>query len=83
MDRNLITAWVAELWSENLQIPEARARELIQEPTAALAFFEEQAAQNLEAMRRGQTPAGRVYPWGTRFPPRDFTGIDVSEVEVV
>jgi cardiolipin synthase A/B len=83
MDRELITEWVAELWSENLQMPLAEARDLLQDPPSALAFFKEQAARNLAAMQRGENPEGRVYPWETQFPPRDFAGIDLSEVKLI
>ena len=81
-DQTLITAWVAELWSEHLQITVAAARELIQDPAAALNFFREQAARNLEAMQNGRNPEGRVYEWGVNFPPRQFTGIDLTEVQI-
>ena len=82
MDRSLITAWVAELWSEHLQITVAAARELLNDPRSALNFFEEQAARNLAAMRRGEQPAGRVFPWGKNFPTREFTGIDLTQVRI-
>jgi phosphatidylserine/phosphatidylglycerophosphate/cardiolipin synthase-like enzyme len=86
MDTARIKNWVAQLWSEHLSEPEhlqkvsvEDAMKLIGKPQDALSFFKGQAARNLAAMEKGQIPEGRVYAWKTtKFPPREFGGIDLS-----
>jgi phosphatidylserine/phosphatidylglycerophosphate/cardiolipin synthase-like enzyme len=71
-----IKDWVAQLWSEHLQIPEKQALGLIEKPDDALTFFKAQATDNMAALKEGQRPKGRVYDWKRAdFPKRDFDGI--------
>ena len=51
-DIALIKNWVAQLWSEHLQIPVEAAMGLI-ETHDALNFFKEQAADNQKALKQG------------------------------
>jgi phosphatidylserine/phosphatidylglycerophosphate/cardiolipin synthase-like enzyme len=82
-DHALISNWVAQLWSEHLQVPVEQALGLIEKPDAALTFFKEQAIRNQAAMESGQKPEGRVYDWkSTDFQARDFTGINLDEVHL-
>jgi phosphatidylserine/phosphatidylglycerophosphate/cardiolipin synthase-like enzyme len=76
MDTALIKNWVAQLWSEHLQVPVDETMTLIEKPKDAFAFFKEQATRNLAALKNGQMPEGRVYSWkDTDFPKREFDGI--------
>ena len=68
MDTTLIRNYVAQLWSEHLQISIEEAMELIGEPGNALNFFKVQAASNKQALEGGLMPKGRVYDWHTSFP---------------
>jgi phosphatidylserine/phosphatidylglycerophosphate/cardiolipin synthase-like enzyme len=77
-DAVCIKNWVARLWSEHLQVPVEKAVELIGKPEDALGFFKDQADRNLEALKVGRMPEGRVYRWGCEFPPRQLDGIDVG-----
>lgn len=77
-DIALIWNWVGQLWSEHLQITLEKAIELMGKPDDAFAFFKAQAARNLTALQGGTEPEGRVYNWGSVFPPRVLTGIDLS-----
>ncbi len=71
MDVALIKNWVAQLWSEHLQVSVEQAMGLIEKPGDALTFFKAQAARNKAALEQGQMPEGRVYDWqGTDFPKR-------------
>jgi len=79
MDRDLIKNWVAQLWSEHLQIPVAQAVEPVDRPDDAFTFFQQQAIRNKAALERGLMPEGRVYyREGTTFPPRKFDGISLD-----
>jgi len=74
-----IKQWVAQLWSEHLQISIAEAMDLVQKPVDAFNFFKEQAIRNKAALEKGLMPVGRVYCWeGTDFPPRNFDGINLA-----
>ena len=78
-DTALIKNWVAQLWSEHLQISVEKAMELIEKPEDAFTFFKDQAARNMAALEKGRMPEGRVYDWKTTsFPAREFDGIDLS-----
>ena len=74
-DTTLAKNWVAQLWSEHLQVPVDEATKLIGNPEDALGFFNEQAARNWAALEGGRMPEGRVYKWGTKFPVRQLDGI--------
>jgi hypothetical protein len=52
--------------------------ELITKPEDALGFFKDQAARNRTALEEGRMPEGRVYDRGTKFPAREFDGIDLG-----
>ncbi len=78
MDTALIKNWVAQLWSEHLQVPVDKATELIGKPQDALDFFNGQAALNQAALEEGRMPEGRVYKWGNEFPPRELDGIKLG-----
>jgi phosphatidylserine/phosphatidylglycerophosphate/cardiolipin synthase-like enzyme len=80
MDTALIKNWVAQLWSEHLQVSVEQARELLGKPDGALTFFKAQATRNLVALKNGQMPEGRVYDWDTEFPARKLDGIDLSSL---
>lgn len=84
-DIGRIKDWVAQLWSEHLMVPVDRAKELIERPDDALAFFKAEATRNKAALKRGQMTEGRVYEMGTAFPLRDLAEIDlgVSETELL
>jgi phosphatidylserine/phosphatidylglycerophosphate/cardiolipin synthase-like enzyme len=83
-DSERVLDWVAQLWSEHLQIPVAKAQQLLQSPADAFDFFNQQAEANKSAMAGGSLPAGRVYPWyGINFPERTLDGIDLSKVTVI
>jgi hypothetical protein len=71
-----IKDWVAQLWSEHLQVSVEEARGLLQKPEEALNFFNEQATRNQAALEGGLMPNGRVYKMGIEFPPRKLDGID-------
>jgi len=78
-----INDWVAQLWSEHLQIPVDDAKELIKKPDEALKFFKDQAADNAVALNQQGRPKGRVYDWkSTEFPARDLAGINLAEVHI-
>src|SRR5208283_1910746 len=62
-DTARIKNWVAQLWSEHLQVPVGKAMELIGKPEDALSFFKDQAARNGVALKEGRMPEGRVYYW--------------------
>ncbi len=80
MDTALIKNWVAQLWSEHLQVSVERTMELIEKPADALGFFKDQAVRNRTALEDGQMAEGRVYDWGVEFPARDLDGIDLDRV---
>jgi len=73
-----IKNWVAQLWSEHLQLKAEKAMDLIGRPEDALSFFKDQAVHNRVALEGGRMPEGRVYNWGFEFPPRELDGIDLS-----
>jgi phosphatidylserine/phosphatidylglycerophosphate/cardiolipin synthase-like enzyme len=81
-DTAQIKNWVAQLWSEHLQISVEEAMELIEKPDDAFNFFKDQAAGNRLALDEGRMPEGRVYYWGVEFPARElgaiFGGIDLG-----
>jgi phosphatidylserine/phosphatidylglycerophosphate/cardiolipin synthase-like enzyme len=79
-DAVCIKNWVAQLWSEHLQVSVEKTMELIGQPENALGFFKDQAARNLAALKTGLLPEGRVYRWGYKFPPREFDGIAVGSL---
>jgi phosphatidylserine/phosphatidylglycerophosphate/cardiolipin synthase-like enzyme len=80
-DTALIRNWVAQLWSEHLQISVEEAVALIEKPDDALTFFRGQADGNKDIFKPGLPPKGRVYHWkDTDFPPRVLAGIDLSQV---
>jgi phosphatidylserine/phosphatidylglycerophosphate/cardiolipin synthase-like enzyme len=80
MDTALIKNWVAQLWSEHLQVSGEEALWLIGKPDDALTFFRVQADGNKDLFEQGLVPKGRVYHWGTEFPKPDLAGIDLSPV---
>jgi phosphatidylserine/phosphatidylglycerophosphate/cardiolipin synthase-like enzyme len=83
MDQDLIKNWVAQLWSEHIQISDEKAKWLLERPDDAFTFFRQQAENNKKALEKKLRPEGRVYPWkGTDFPPRDFDGINLKEVQI-
>jgi phosphatidylserine/phosphatidylglycerophosphate/cardiolipin synthase-like enzyme len=75
-----VKQWVAQLWSEHLQIPNQKALDLIERPGDAFAFFKEQANRNKAELENGSMPEGRVYDWHTTFPPRELDGINLSSL---
>ena len=77
-DATCIKNWVAQLWSEHLRVSVEKAMELIRKPEDALGFFKDQAARNRTALEEGRMPEGRVYDRGTKFPAREFDGIDLG-----
>ena len=77
MDPALTKNWVAQLWSEHLQISIEEAMKLIEKPEEALNFFKEQVTRNQAALEQGQMPEGRVYDWDIEFPTRDLLGISL------
>jgi phosphatidylserine/phosphatidylglycerophosphate/cardiolipin synthase-like enzyme len=83
VDTNLIKNWVAQLWSEHLEISVVDAMWYLERPDDAFTFFRLQAENNLKALNNKQVPEGRVYDWkNTTFPPRDLTSINLGEVKV-
>ena len=75
-DVERIRNWVAQLWSEHLQIPLDDAVQLLAKPDDAFALFKQQADDNKNAMAGGFMPQSRVFPWqDINFPPRHFDGI--------
>ncbi len=58
MDPELIRDWVAKLWCEHFQVSLERAKELIGKPDDALAYFKDQAARNLEALKQDRSLRG-------------------------
>jgi phosphatidylserine/phosphatidylglycerophosphate/cardiolipin synthase-like enzyme len=76
-DITRIKNWVAQLWSEHLRLPIDKAKDLVEKPADALAFFSDQAARNKAAMEGGTMPEGRIYGMGTEFPARELEGIDL------
>ena len=81
MDRVRIKNWVAQLWSEHLNVPVDKALELIADPDDAFNFFKQQAIRNRAALDKGLPPEGRVYyREGIDFPPREFEGISLAPV---
>jgi phosphatidylserine/phosphatidylglycerophosphate/cardiolipin synthase-like enzyme len=80
MDITHIKNWVAQLWSEHLQVPVDKAMDLIGKPEDAFTFFKEQAIRNKAALEKGLMPEGRVYNWGTDFPARELDGINFGPV---
>lgn len=81
MDRARIKNWVAQLWSEHLNVPVDKAMALIAKPEDAFDFFREQAIDNKAALQNGLTPEGRVYyREGIVFPPRNLEGITLVPV---
>jgi len=81
MDSALIRNWVAQLWSEHLNVPVDKAMELIAKPDDALNFFKQQAINNKAALEKGLLPEGRVYyREGADFPPRELGGISLVPV---
>lgn len=78
MDNVRIRNWVAQLWSEHLQISMDNAMGLLAKPGDAFNFFQEQATRNQAALAKGLPAVGRVYyREGTNFPPRKFEGISL------
>jgi phosphatidylserine/phosphatidylglycerophosphate/cardiolipin synthase-like enzyme len=77
-DTPQIKNWVAQLWSEHLQVQVQEAMGLIGKPDDALRFFKGQATRNRAALEEGTMPEGRVYDWKTEFPPRELDGIDLG-----
>jgi phosphatidylserine/phosphatidylglycerophosphate/cardiolipin synthase-like enzyme len=83
MDPDLIKNWVAQLWSEHLQVPAEQAKDLIEKPDVALTFFRMQADNNKTDLNNEQGTTGRVYDWKeTDFPDRNLTGINLNEVKI-
>jgi phosphatidylserine/phosphatidylglycerophosphate/cardiolipin synthase-like enzyme len=80
MDTAQIKNWVAQLWSEHLQVPVEEAMDLIGKPEDAFTFFKEQATRNKAALEKGLMPKGCVYDWGTGFPARELDGINLGPV---
>ncbi len=82
-DAALIRNWVAQLWSEHLQISVEEALALIEKPDDALTFFRGQADGNKDIFKPGLPPKGRVYHWkDTDFPARNLAGINLDEVHI-
>ena len=87
MDADLIKNWVAQLWSEHLQIPVDEAKGLIDQPGEALKRFKDLATDNTDLLNpyvltKQVIPKGRVYDWKkTEFPARELTGIDLNKVK--
>ena len=80
-DSARIKNWVAQLWSEHLNVPIEKAMALIAKPEDAFDFFKEQAIRNKAALQSGLTPEGRVYyREGIVFPSRNLQGITVVPV---
>lgn len=84
IDTALIKNWVAQLWSEHLQVSVEQAMGLIEKPDDALTFFKAQAVRNKAALENGQMPEGRVYDWqGIDFPARELDGIELPVPKTV
>ena len=81
-DTAQIKNWVAQLWSEHLQVSVEKAMGLTENPANALTFFNDQASRNLVALQRGWMPEGRIYYWGTAFPARELDGIDLGALPI-
>jgi phosphatidylserine/phosphatidylglycerophosphate/cardiolipin synthase-like enzyme len=82
-DSARIKNWVAQLWSEHLNVPVDRAMELIAKPEDAFNFFKQQATSNKVALDKGLTPEGCVYDREkVSFPPRKLEGISLVSVSV-
>jgi phosphatidylserine/phosphatidylglycerophosphate/cardiolipin synthase-like enzyme len=78
-DSARIKNWVAQLWSEHLNVPVDRAMELIAKPEDAFNFFKQQAIDNKAAMDKGLMPEGRVYDQErVSFPPRKLEGMSLA-----
>ena len=77
-----IKNWVAQLWKEHLGVLISidKVRELIEKPNEALDLFKAQAVRNKAAMEAGTMPEGRVYVFGTVFPPRKLDDIILGNV---
>jgi phosphatidylserine/phosphatidylglycerophosphate/cardiolipin synthase-like enzyme len=76
-----VKAWVAQLWSEHLNVSVEQAMRLLASPEDAFTFFKEQAIRNKAALEKGLLPEGRVYyREGTAFPSRRLDGISVVPV---
>ena len=75
-----IKNWVAQLWSEHLQISVGDALALIGNPANALSFFNAQATRNQMDLVNGQMPEARVYDWETVFPARVLDGINLGSL---
>src|SRR5208337_4008537 len=60
-DTAQIKNWVAQLWSEHLQISVEEAMELIGKPDDAFNFFKDQAAGNRVALDERRMPEGHVF----------------------
>jgi phosphatidylserine/phosphatidylglycerophosphate/cardiolipin synthase-like enzyme len=76
-----IKDWVPRLWSEHLRISADIAMELALKPEEALNFFKKHATRNKAALEGVLIkPEGRVYEMGTKFPAREFDGIDLGLV---
>jgi len=85
MDTAKIANWVAQLWSEHLQISVEDALQLIGKPADAFNAFKGQAINNKAnaALDTGLRPEGHVFDWkGTDFPPRNLDGINLALVSV-
>jgi len=73
-----IKAWVAQLWSEHLNVRAEDAIRLLANPGEAFTFFKEQAIRNELALEKGVAPEGSVYDrQSIDFPPRKLEGIAV------
>jgi len=80
-DSSRINNWVAQLWSEHLNVSVDEAMGLIAKPDDAFNIFTQQAVRNKAALLKGITPEGRVYPReGMVFLPRKLEGITVAPV---
>ena len=79
----LIKNWIAQLWSEHLNVPVEVTMELIDKPDDAFSFFQAQAIRNQEALKNGQMPKGHVYDWYTAFPERKLDGIDLDTLPLI
>jgi hypothetical protein len=78
LDSTHIRHWVAQLWSEHLQVTVQQAMELIENPEDAFGFFKEQVTCNKETLEKGLMSKGRVYDWHTDFPARKLHGITLG-----
>ncbi len=80
-DTARIKAWVAQLWSEHLNVPIDEAQRLLANPEEAFNFFKGQAIRNQAAFESGRMPEGRVYDRARiNFPPRELAGVTVAPV---